>query len=136
MNAKPANNFFLDGEDDTRVRQRVRKVLSLAGEKGINYFNITIESHQENDALRAVHALLYFRYHKVDEEDSREFITSERIASKSNLYGLHRIRGQNYNADRQQGIMDFYLVDIGATAEAMGDKEIFRNTNQLQRHEL
>lgn len=136
MNAAPNNNFFLDGEDDTGVRKRIRKVLKLAGEKGINYFDTTIESHHEDDALRAVHALLYFRYHKVDEEDFREFITPERIASKSNLYGLHRIRGQNYNADKQQAIMDFYLVGVGATAQAMGGKKTFRNTTQRQRHEL
>ncbi|KAG7008275.1 hypothetical protein G7Y79_00006g018950 [Physcia stellaris] len=109
MITKSTKNCFLDGEDGTGVRTRIRKVLKTAGEKGINYFDTTIESHHEDDALRAVHALLYFRYHKVDEKDYREFITSERIASKSNLYDLHRIRGQNYNADKQQAIMDFYL---------------------------
>lgn len=136
MNAKLATNHFLDGDDDTGVRNRVRKVLRLSGEDGINFFDTTIESHHEDDALHAVHALLCFRYHKVDEEDPREFITLARIASKFNLYGLHRIRGQTYNSNQQRAIMNFYLVGVAATADAMGGKQIFKITTQVQSREV
>lgn len=109
------------------------KVLTLSGSADSSLFDTTIESGHEDDVLRDVFALLFFRYHKVDEGTLRQYVIPKRILNKTPLYELARNRCHRWNKNHKKSNMDFYFKGAKLTLKLMNNKEAIMVANKAQR---
>lgn len=84
----PAINHFLSGFHEESYFVEPCPNLCHAGEDITAFFDRTIEARHEDDALRAVCAVVCWIRHRLADDDNRRLIARERFPIKSNIYEL------------------------------------------------
>ena len=128
----PSSNFFLKDIEPENTIIEPCTTLSHARDQG--YLDTSVDSAHQDDAVRAVAALIYWVRHHLSESHCREFITPGRFTTKSPIYELwrHRVLGWQYNF--QGAIMKFYRAGVYAIVDDMAD--FFSTATKNDRMEL
>ena len=130
----PETNYFLiDNKEKLHALARPMEVLTLSGTVDTKIFDNTVESGHEDDALRAVFALLFWRYHLVDQITLRTCVILKRVSSKSPLYENIRQRCLRWNSSFKSKVLEFYHNGVTKTMDAMDDKAAMTMANKPQR---
>ena len=130
----PETNYFLiDNKEKLNFLPRPTKVLTLSGSVNTKLFDNTVESGHEDTILRGIFALLFWRYHQVDQFTLRTFVIPQRAASKSPLYELIRQRCLRWNTSFKSKCLEFYYNGVTKTMEAMDDKVAMTMADKPQR---
>ena len=108
----------------------------LAGDPGVEFFNTSVESRPEDDALRGMVAVVYFREHALTDEKARKYIIPKRTVTKSNLYELQRGQVMEWQYGFQGEIMRFLKQGVKRTCNVMGGLEFFQATTSIERRKM
>ena len=127
------NQFLAGTFDDMTIIVPIKK-LTLAGNVQAHTFDTSVEASHEDDAVRAVSYLLYWRYNEISDPKLRLLVVPGRFATKSPNHELLRKKMVNEWRPKMQGaIMKWFWVGVVNTCSQMGFKEAWASTNIKQR---
>lgn len=111
--------------------------LGLAGKPEGPFFSILEEFTHENDVVRVLTGALYFRYHQITEpmirtDLSPPFVTKREVSITRQI-GSEQPRGAG---NSQLAILNWYRVEVKATCDAMGGKDVLETVTTKERMKL
>ena len=135
----PRENRFLNAKQAKgQARRLVGPVLelTLAGGPDDEFFNVRSEPGHEDDIIRVLAKVIYFRYKVISDDHIRTHLAPPRFKTKDANYELVRLRALQWQSAFKADIMRFYRNGVKKTCKVMGGKQYFETTTGKERMKL